>query len=104
MYMAIGQCGSVLGTHIFPSTQGPRYIKGFAVSCSLMFVASVAALVLTVSIQRLSRSRIFVIYCYCNQISYRLDNARRDCMYGKIAHQHAPVDTSEFADKVRDHD
>ncbi|KAI0805978.1 MFS general substrate transporter [Irpex lacteus] len=48
MYMAIGQCGSILGTHIFPATQGPRYIKGFAVSCSLMFVVSIAALVLTV--------------------------------------------------------
>ena len=53
MYMAIGQCGSVLGTHIFPSTEGPRYIKGFEVSCTLMFVASVAALVLTVSIRHL---------------------------------------------------
>ena len=49
MYMAIGQCGSILGTHIFPSGDGPRYIKGFAVSCSLMFTASIAALVLTVS-------------------------------------------------------
>lgn len=26
MYMAIGQCGSVLGSHIYPSTEGPRYM------------------------------------------------------------------------------
>ena len=26
MFMAIGQCGSVLGSHIFPTTQGPRYM------------------------------------------------------------------------------
>ena len=26
MFMAIGQCGSVLGSHIFPSTEGPRYM------------------------------------------------------------------------------
>lgn len=26
MYMAIGQCGSVLGSHIYPKTDGPRYM------------------------------------------------------------------------------
>ena len=26
LYMAIGQCGSVLGSHIFPATEGPRYM------------------------------------------------------------------------------
>lgn len=26
IYMAIGQCGSVLGSHIYPSTEGPRYM------------------------------------------------------------------------------
>ncbi|KAF7980577.1 hypothetical protein HWV62_37753 [Athelia sp. TMB] len=30
MYMAIGQCGSVLGSHLFPTTDGPRYVTGFA--------------------------------------------------------------------------
>ena len=26
MFMAIGQCGSILGSHLFPTTQGPRYM------------------------------------------------------------------------------
>lgn len=26
MYMAIGQCGSILGSKIFPSTEGPQYV------------------------------------------------------------------------------
>lgn len=26
LYMAIGQCGSVLGSHLFPATEGPRYM------------------------------------------------------------------------------
>lgn len=26
MFMAIGQCGSVLGSHLYPSTEGPRYM------------------------------------------------------------------------------
>ena len=49
LYQAIGQCGSILGTHLFPSIEGPRYIKGFAVSSSLMLAAVIAALVLTAS-------------------------------------------------------
>lgn len=26
MFMAIGQCGSVLGSHIFPKPEGPHYM------------------------------------------------------------------------------
>jgi hypothetical protein len=26
MFNAIGQCGSILGSHIFPKTEGPRYM------------------------------------------------------------------------------
>ncbi|KAI0090138.1 MFS general substrate transporter [Irpex rosettiformis] len=80
IYMAIGQCGSILGTHLFPVTEGPRYIKGFAVSCSILFLASIVALVLTVS--------------------YRLENARRDRRYGKIEDRHATVDVRGLADKT----
>lgn len=49
MYMAIGQCGSVLGSHLFPSTEGPRYIKGFAVSCALEFLAALCGVILSVT-------------------------------------------------------
>ncbi|KAF9010080.1 major facilitator superfamily domain-containing protein [Cyathus striatus] len=61
MFMAIGQCGSVLGSHIFPKTDGPHY----------MF------------------------------ISYRMDNAKRDKLYG-IPKPNAKVDTRELADKAED--
>ncbi|KAI0066926.1 MFS general substrate transporter [Artomyces pyxidatus] len=79
LYMAIGQCGSVLGSHLFPATEGPRYIKGFGVLCALEFLGALCALVLT--------------------IHYRLENARRDRAHGK----HVPdarVDTSELADRA----
>lgn len=26
MFMAIGQCGSVLGSHLYPATEGPHYM------------------------------------------------------------------------------
>ncbi|PCH35272.1 MFS general substrate transporter [Wolfiporia cocos MD-104 SS10] len=79
MYMAIGQCGSVLGSKLFPSTEGPRYIKGFSVSCALLFLASLVAIILTVS--------------------YRLENRRRDRLYGKPGPD-TVVDTSELADQA----
>lgn len=50
IYMSIGQCGSVLGSHIFLSTEGPRYIKGFAVSCAMEFLAAVCGIILTVRV------------------------------------------------------
>jgi len=79
MFNAIGQCGSVLGSHIFPKTDGPRYIKGFAVLCGLELLAAFCAIVLT--------------------ISYRIENRRRDRLYGKPVAD-ATVDTSDLADKA----
>ncbi|KAG1776807.1 major facilitator superfamily domain-containing protein [Suillus placidus] len=79
MFMAIGQCGSILGSHIYPSTDGPRYIRGFAVSCGLEAFATVCALVLWVS--------------------YTYDNAKRDREYGR-PDPAANVDTSKLADKA----
>ncbi|RDB29892.1 hypothetical protein Hypma_014036 [Hypsizygus marmoreus] len=77
MFMAIGQCGSVLGSHIYPKTEDPLYIKGFAISCALEFLAAACAIILT--------------------ISYRMENARRDKLYGTPA-TNARVDTHELAD------
>ncbi|KAJ7088578.1 MFS general substrate transporter [Mycena epipterygia] len=79
IFMSIGHCGSVLGSHIFPLTEGPRYIKGFGISCALAFLAAVLSIVLS--------------------ISYRMENARRDKLYGKPI-LNGRVDTSELADKV----
>ncbi|KAJ6627962.1 major facilitator superfamily domain-containing protein [Mycena sp. CBHHK59/15] len=81
MFMAIGQCGSVLGSHIFPLTEGPRYIKGFGISCALEFLAAALAVVLAVS--------------------YRAENARRDRLYG-VPQPGTRVDTSQLADKAND--
>ncbi|KAG7448801.1 MFS general substrate transporter [Guyanagaster necrorhizus] len=81
MFMAIGQCGSVLGSHIFPETEGPEYTKGFAISCALEFLAAICAIIL--------------------HFSYRLENKRRNICYG-IPDYNVRVDTSEVADKAPD--
>lgn len=36
MYMSIGQCGSVLGSHLFPSVDGPRYMCVMSCYCPLL--------------------------------------------------------------------
>ncbi|KAG7094886.1 hypothetical protein E1B28_005693 [Marasmius oreades] len=79
MFMAIGQCGSVLGSHLLPKIEGPRYIKGFAVCCALEFVATLCSFILT--------------------ISYRMENARRNKNYG-VPSAEERVDVSELADKA----
>jgi len=79
MFMAIGQCGSVLGSHLFPKTEAPRYIKAIAVCCGLQFFGALCALVLS--------------------ISYRMDNARRNKQYG-IPDGEARVDVAKLADKA----
>ncbi|KAI9459795.1 major facilitator superfamily domain-containing protein [Boletus coccyginus] len=78
-FIAIGQGGSILGTHLYPTTDGPRYITGFATTCGLDVLGGVLAIVL--------------------YISYRRDNARRDALHG-CPDRDAPVDTSVLADKT----
>ncbi|KAH9941701.1 MFS general substrate transporter [Epithele typhae] len=79
LYMAIGQCGAVLGSHLYPLTQGPRYLKGFGVNCALHFFSAAVAAVL--------------------MVYYHLENRRRDEKYGKPVCD-AMVNTRELADKV----
>ncbi|EAU89471.2 hypothetical protein CC1G_07697 [Coprinopsis cinerea okayama7 len=79
MFMAIGQCGSILGSHIFPKAEGPSYTRGFAISCSLAFLAAICSGLLS--------------------LSYRRENALRDKVYGKVDPD-APVDTRELADEA----
>lgn len=40
----IGQCGPLLGTRIFPKTDGPRYVKGQAICAGFMFFNGLLAL------------------------------------------------------------
>ncbi|KAM6503393.1 Major facilitator superfamily domain containing protein [Amanita muscaria] len=81
--MAIGQCGSILGSHIFPKTDGPLYIRGYAICCALAWLCVICSLILTA----------------IPQISYRWDNAKRNRLHG-VPKPLSMVDTSELADKV----
>ena len=40
----IGQCGPLLGTNIFPATDGPRYVRGFGICAAFIFFNGALAL------------------------------------------------------------
>ncbi|KAL2827163.1 major facilitator superfamily domain-containing protein [Aspergillus cavernicola] len=44
----IGQCGPFLGTNVFPSSDGPRYVRGQSICAAFMFFNAVLALLLRV--------------------------------------------------------
>lgn len=117
LYMVIGQCGAILGSHLYPLTEGPRYMcallasllffrsdsqtirTGFSVNCALEILAAVIALVLTVSPQAALSGQVEDVDAFWPQASYRLENRRRDRIHGKVDLD-AVVDTTELADKV----
>ncbi|KZP00996.1 MFS general substrate transporter [Calocera viscosa TUFC12733] len=77
IWQSIGQCGSILGSYIYPNTDAPRFIRGFAVTCGLFYFSTAVAIVLSA----------YIYY----------ENARRDRVHGKVD-PNAEVDTSELAD------
>ncbi|KUJ22189.1 MFS general substrate transporter [Mollisia scopiformis] len=62
--MTVGQCGTLLGTNIFPSSERPFYRKGMWIACSFSLLAAVASAVLS--------TLLF------------LENRRRDRKYGRL--------------------
>lgn len=42
----IGQCGPVLGTRIYPASEGVYYVKGMSICAAFMFVNALLALIL----------------------------------------------------------
>ncbi|KAI9744824.1 MAG: hypothetical protein M1818_001749 [Claussenomyces sp. TS43310] len=42
----VGQCGPILGTRLYPTSEKPRYIKGMSVCAAFMFFTAVLALTL----------------------------------------------------------
>lgn len=55
MLNIIGQCGPLLGTRLYPDTDGPWYIRGMAICSVFMVVVAVLAIMLRVMLQRENR-------------------------------------------------
>ncbi|KAL4925459.1 putative MFS transporter [Aspergillus undulatus] len=53
----IGQCGPLLGTRLYPESDGPLYVRGMSVCAGFMGLVAVLAVALRVSLQRANRKR-----------------------------------------------
>lgn len=53
----IGQCGPLLGTRLYPDSDGPWYIRGMAVCSFFMLLVAVLAFALRVILQRANRAQ-----------------------------------------------
>lgn len=51
----IGQCGPLLGTRLYPQSDGPWYVRGMAVCSFFMLIVAILAVVLRVLLQRGNR-------------------------------------------------
>ena len=63
----VGQCGPLLGTRMYPSSEGPLYVKGQSVCAGFMFLFCLLALVL----------RTLLVW----------ENKKLDRQYGTVAQQ-----------------
>lgn len=52
----IGQCGPLLGTRLYPESDGPWYVRGMATCSFFMIVVAILALVLRILLQRENRA------------------------------------------------
>lgn len=52
----IGQCGPLLGTRLYPETDGPWYIRGMATCAFFMVLVAILAFALRILLQRANRA------------------------------------------------
>jgi hypothetical protein len=76
----IGQVGPVLGTRLYPSAEGPRYVKGQAVCAAFLFFTALLALAL----------RTLLVW----------ENGKLDREYGTVEDQQRAVDEKKRTSAV----
>lgn len=55
LLQVVGQCGPLLGTHLFPAKEGPRYQKGCLVCFAFLAFCAIVAMVLRTHLARLNK-------------------------------------------------
>ncbi|PLB53498.1 permease of the major facilitator superfamily [Aspergillus steynii IBT 23096] len=74
----LGQTGSIAGSRFFPKEEGPFYVKGMAISASLLFFAAIVAQALRFLMWR--------------------ENKRRDALHGVVDTDEMPEDVVNSGD------
>jgi len=58
----VGQCGPLLGVHLFPKSQAPYYVQGMSICAGFMLLVAVLALALRWHLARMNRSQTVTQY------------------------------------------
>ncbi len=56
MLNLIGQCGPLLGTRLYPDSEGPLYLRGMSICAGFMLFVAILSLALRYTLQRKNRS------------------------------------------------
>jgi MFS family permease len=83
----IGQCGPLLGTRLYPQTDGPWYVKGMAVCSFFMLVVAVLAVGLRVLLQRENRAQTGSVDGEERERDGLMGGGRRDDLEGDTGDQ-----------------
>lgn len=79
IFGTIGQAGSILGAHLLPASEAPKFVKGMSINAGILFAAAVLTLILSTSL--------------------RLQNRAKDRQFGKPNEDEMPEDIYEQGDE-----
>jgi hypothetical protein len=69
----VGQCGPILGTAIYPTTQEPKYVEGNSICAAFMFFSALLALALRFLLQH-ENNKLDEKYGKLEEIGSDVDN------------------------------
>ncbi|KAJ6099074.1 hypothetical protein N7467_000609 [Penicillium canescens] len=78
----IGQCGPLLGTRLYPQSDGPWYVRGMATCSFFMIVVAVLALAMRILLQRMNRAVADSTYTIVEQAGPVERGEERDVLMG----------------------
>jgi MFS family permease len=78
----IGQCGPLLGTRLYPESDGPWYIRGMATCSFFMVIVALLAVGLRIILQRLNRAAAETTYSIIEQAGPVDHGEERDELMG----------------------
>lgn len=78
----IGQCGPLLGTRLYPESDGPWYIRGMATCSFFMVLVAILALGLRLLLQRANRRTVDTMYQAVDQAGPAHSGEERDELMG----------------------
>jgi MFS family permease len=81
MLNTIGQCGSIIGSFIFPSSEGPQYVPGVSVNIAFQCFGALVAVLMS--------------------LYYRRENARRDRVEGGRPESSGNLDVQADFDRAK---